>query len=53
MVDIQNFLSELGTGFVFAGRAYRLEVGQTEQFLDMHYFTFKDHFRHRITIGTA
>ena len=32
MAVVQNFLLELGTGFAFVGREYRLEVGQTEQF---------------------
>ena len=29
MADVQNFLLELGTGFAFVGREYRLEVGKT------------------------
>lgn len=33
--DIQRFLLELGTGFTFLGRKYRLAAGETEQFLDM------------------
>lgn len=35
MDNLQKFLLELGTGFAFVGREYRLEVGHTEQFLDM------------------
>lgn len=31
----QNFLMELGTGFAFVGREYRLQVGNTEQYIDM------------------
>ena len=38
MANIQSFLLELGMGFAFVGREYRLEVGQTEQFLDMLFY---------------
>lgn len=30
--NIQNFLIELGTGFAYMGREYRLMIGETEQF---------------------
>ena len=30
MDNIQKFLLELGTGFAFVGREYRLVVGKTE-----------------------
>ena len=30
MDNVQNFLMELGTGFAFVGREYRLQVGNTE-----------------------
>lgn len=42
MADVQNFLLELGTGFAFVGREYRLEVGQTEQFLDMLFYNIQN-----------
>ena len=40
--NIQRFLMELGSGFSFIGREYRLLVGNTEQFIDLllaHYAT--------------
>ena len=36
--NVQRFLMELGTGFAFIGREYRLVVGKTEQFLDMLFY---------------
>ena len=42
MAVVQNFLLELGTGFAFVGREYRLEVGQTEQFLDMLFYNIQN-----------
>ena len=41
--NIQKFLRELGTGFAYMGREYRLQVGQTEQFLDMLFYNTKIH----------
>lgn len=38
MDNIQRFLMELGTGFAFVGREYRLQVGGTEQFIDMLFY---------------
>lgn len=35
MDNIQKFLLELGTGFSFVGREYRLVVGNSEEFIDM------------------
>ena len=43
MDNIQRFLMELGTGFAFIGREYRLEVGNTEQFLDLLFYNIKLH----------
>lgn len=43
MDNIQKFLLELGTGFAFVGREYRLKVGDTEQFLDMLFYNIKLH----------
>ncbi len=43
MEDVQNFLLELGRGFAFVGREYRLEVGKTEQFLDMLFYNIINH----------
>ena len=41
--NIQRFLMELGTGFAFIGREYRLVVGNTEQFLDLLFYNTKIH----------
>lgn len=38
MKNIEQFLLELGTGFAFMGREYRLIVGSTEQFIDMLFY---------------
>ncbi len=38
MDNIQKFLLELGKGFAFVGREYRIEVGSTEQFIDMLFY---------------
>lgn len=43
MDNFQRFLLELGTGFAFVGREYRLEVGNTEQFLDMLFYNITLH----------
>jgi predicted nuclease of restriction endonuclease-like (RecB) superfamily len=43
MNNVQNFLMELGTGFAFVGREYRLQVGNTEQFIDMLFYNIKRH----------
>lgn len=37
-VNIRNFLLELGTGFAYMGREYRLMIGQTEKFIDMLFY---------------
>lgn len=38
MKNIEQFFLELGTGFAFMGREYRLVVGSTEQFIDMLFY---------------
>lgn len=43
MNNISQFLLELGTGFAFVGREYRLEVGNTEQFIDMLFYNITLH----------
>lgn len=43
MDNIQNFLLELGTGFAFVGREYRLLVGKTELFIDMLFYNITMH----------
>ena len=39
--NIQRLLLELGTGFAYMGREYRLKVGQAEQFLDMLFYNVR------------
>ncbi|MBP5350531.1 MAG: DUF1016 family protein [Fibrobacterales bacterium] len=41
VANIEKFLLELGTGFAYMGREYRLEVGETEQFLDMLFYNVR------------
>ena len=41
--NIEQFLLELGTGFAYMGREYRLEVGKTEQFIDMLFYNTTVH----------
>lgn len=43
MNNVQSFLMELGTGFAFIGREYRLEIGTTEQFIDMLFYNIMLH----------
>ena len=38
MNNISEFLLELGKGFSFVGREYRIEIGETENFIDMLFF---------------
>lgn len=41
--NIESFLMELGTGFAYMGREYRLEVGETDFFIDMLFYNTKVH----------
>ena len=43
MNNVQKLLLELGKGFAFVGREYRLVVGKTEQFLDMLFYNIPNH----------
>jgi len=43
MDNVSRFLLELGTGFAFVGREYRLEVGDTEQYIDMLFYNISLH----------
>lgn len=38
MDNITTFLLELGTGFAFVGREYRIQVGSKERFIDMLFY---------------
>ena len=39
----EKFLIELGTGFAYMGREVRIEVGDTEKFIDMLFYNTKRH----------
>jgi len=41
--NIVNFLLELGSGFAFVGREYRLLIGETEKFIDLLFYNIKLH----------
>lgn len=41
--NIQKFLLELGNGFAFVGREYRIEIGSTENFIDMLFYHIRLH----------
>lgn len=43
MDNITSFLLELGNGFAFIGREYRIEVGDKEKFLDMLFYNIRLH----------
>ena len=36
--NITHFLTELGTGFAYVGKEYRLQVGETENFIDLLFY---------------
>lgn len=38
MDNITRFLLELGTGFAFVGREYRVQIGQNERWIDMLFY---------------
>ena len=43
MSNITSFLLELGNGFAYVGREYRLEIGETENFADLLFYNIKLH----------
>jgi len=43
MDNITSFLLELGNGFAFIGREYRIEIGEKEKFLDMLFYNIRLH----------
>lgn len=43
VANIEKFLIELGTGFAYMGREVRLQIGDTEQFLDMLFYNTRLH----------
>ncbi len=40
----EKFLMELGTGFAYMGREVRIEVGDTEKFIDMLFYNTKPYY---------
>ena len=36
--NITNFLLELGTGFAYVGKEYRLQIGEKEKFIDLLFY---------------
>jgi len=36
--NITNFLVELGSGFAYVGKEYRLQIGETENFIDLLFY---------------
>lgn len=41
--NITRFLMELGTGFSFVGRQYRIKVGKSEFFIDLLFYNIRIH----------
>lgn len=41
LAEITRFLLELGEGFAYVGKEYRLKVGETEQFTDLLFYNLK------------
>lgn len=43
MSNISRFLLELGSGFAYVGQEYRLQIGQTEKFIDLLFYNIRLH----------
>lgn len=41
LANISDFLLELGTGFAYVGKEYRLQIGQKEKFIDLLFYNLK------------
>lgn len=41
LTNMTQFLVELGTGFAYVGREYRLQIGETENFIDLLFYNLK------------
>lgn len=39
--NISKFLIELGTGFAYVGKEYRLQIGEVENFIDLLFYNLK------------
>ena len=41
--NVENYLLELGTGFAYMGKEFRIKVGSSEEFIDMLFYNTKVH----------
>ncbi len=41
LANIEKFLLELGTGFAYVGKEFRLQIGQKEKFIDLLFYNLK------------
>lgn len=41
LANITTFLTELGTGFAYVGKEYRLQIGETENFIDLLFYNLQ------------
>lgn len=41
ILNIERFLLELGNGFAYMGREYKLTIGQTDRYIDMLFYNLK------------
>lgn len=41
LANVSQFLLELGTGFAYVGKEYRLQIGQKERFIDLLFYNLK------------
>ncbi len=41
LANISQFLLELGTGFAYVGKEFRLQIGQKEKFVDLLFYNLK------------
>lgn len=41
LTNITDFLIELGTGFAYVGKEYRLQIGETENFIDLLFYNIR------------
>lgn len=41
LANITSFLIELGTGFAYVGKEYRLQIGETENFIDLLFYNLR------------
>lgn len=53
VANIQKFMLELGTGFAYLGREYKLQVNETELFIDMLFYNTVAHAYVVVEIKTS